>query len=155
MGACVEAPPPAPPGAPADGRILEAPQEPQGAADAPTAEPAGPHCETARFWSESGQSGATVVLSGIIEGEGAGAVSKLILLDLVAEDSEQVVWGFTCDRPGVFSVSVPAELGAVRLSVWLDATGDGPSDDDAQGALPGLVIATEDLGALAVSVRAP
>ncbi len=155
MGACVEAPPPAPPGAPADGRLQLPPEAPQGAADEPTDEPAGPHCQTARFWEQGGADGSEVTLSGTVGGEGASAASKLILLDLIADDSGRVVWGFTCDRPGAFSVSVPADLGAVTLSVWLDATGDGPSDDDAKGSLPGLLIATEDLGALAVSVSAP
>jgi hypothetical protein len=148
--ACVEAPTPAPPGAPADGRLIApdaAPPEPGHAT------PEGPRCETARFWADSGREGATITLSGTVSGESVGA--GMVLLDLVADSSGQVVWGFTCDRPGAFSVSVPAGLGAVKLAVWLDGGGDGPSDDDARGEILDLVIEQADVGALVVSVSAP
>jgi len=79
----------------------------------------------------------------------------MLLLDLVQVDSEQIVWGFTCDAAGPFSVQVPAELGAVHLKVWLDGSGDGPSDDDARGQLDGLRIDTADVGGLEVSVSPP
>jgi hypothetical protein len=147
MGACVEAPPPAPPGAPADGRLAAPAGQPPVTDDAPD----GPHCETAGLWTESGHDGALVTLSGTVSATGPG----MVLLDLVSDSSGQVVWGFTCDRPGVFSGAVPAGLGAVRLAVWLDAGGDGPSADDARGEVAGLVIGGEDVGALEVSVSAP
>ena len=79
----------------------------------------------------------------------------MLLLDLVQVDSEQIVWGFTCDAAGPFSVSVPAELGAVHLKVWLDSSGDGPSEDDARGQLDDLRIASTELVGLEVSVSPP
>ena len=79
----------------------------------------------------------------------------MVLLDLVSAESSKVLWGFSCNRPGAFSISVPADLGLVSLVVWLDTTGDGPSEEDARGEVVGLSIASEDLGGLAVPVSTP
>lgn len=79
----------------------------------------------------------------------------MLLLDLVQTDADQIVWGFTCDAAGPFSVQVPAGLGAVCLKVWLDGGGDGPSEDDARGQIDGLRIDEADVGGLEVSVSPP
>lgn len=147
MGACVEAPPPAPPGAPADGRAVAVPSAPP----APASAPEGPHCEITGFWRDADHDGAWVTLSGTVSASGPG----MLLLDLVDPDTEQIVWGFSCDAAGPFSILAPAALGAVHLKVWLDASGDGPSDDDARGQIDGLRIDAADVGGLEVSVSLP
>ena len=101
-------------------------------------------------------SGPTVTVRGTVTAPSDAAVD----IDLSVEDSSapgglRRLGKVLLDQPGPFELKVPAATAAVRLALFQDGTGDGPSADDAYALLP-MDTQTQDIdaGILALVVGA-
>ncbi len=81
------------------------------------------------------EEGAGVMLGGDILY--AGESTGLVLVDVITTNSlggaDQSAYSVVCGGVGAFEAEVPKDLGEVRLVVFLDSDGNGPSEGDPGG----------------------
>ncbi len=120
----------APPGAPGGGGTQRHDPDAVSAGAAPAPEGPGPD-------PFAKVEGPRVTISGTLRYRDEGALFDMdIFRSDPAGPGGRAFVGKRKIRPGAFSVAVPRSFGEVTLEVFLDATGDGPSQDDPYAACP-------------------